>query len=67
MIETPSQSDERLPGRSKPVWVQCEGFRCLAVMDEQGKWKTVFGGAELTGNIKVIADLSLNNFPGSPV
>jgi hypothetical protein len=54
MTETCSQKAERLPSHNKPVWVKCDGFRCLAIMDNNGKWKTVFGGKELPGNIEVV-------------
>jgi len=37
----------------KPVWVQCRGFRCLAIFD-QGKWKTFFGRNELAGEVTII-------------
>jgi hypothetical protein len=28
-------------------WVQCENFRCLAVIDKDGKWKSFSNGKEL--------------------
>ena len=63
MTETRDESGEYPPPRNKPIWVQCEGFRCLAIMEDNGKWKTVFGSRELTGTITVIADLSVNHLP----
>jgi hypothetical protein len=29
---------EELPSPGVPVWVQCEGYRCLAARDENGAW-----------------------------
>jgi hypothetical protein len=34
-------------------WVQCDGYRCLAMMDKAGKWESVSTGKEVTGVIKV--------------
>lgn len=45
---------EGLPATGEPVWVQCEGFRCLAVMTPKGKWKTFYDGKQLFGVVKVI-------------
>jgi len=42
------------PPRSKPVWVQCENFRCLARQDDGGRWRSVFGDNELTTFVSVI-------------
>ncbi len=38
----------------RPVLVQCEKFRCLARQDMHGKWRSVFGDAELTTFVSVI-------------
>jgi len=40
-----------------PVWVQCPGFRCLAYLDEDGKWRTVFNNEILT-RVLVICDIT---------
>jgi hypothetical protein len=40
-----------LPGEQL---VQFEGFRCMAYLDESGKWKALYGGRELTGFIRVV-------------
>jgi hypothetical protein len=44
----------RWSAEEKPVWVQCEGFRCLAVHDRQGRWRMFFNDELLTGVISVI-------------
>jgi len=41
-----------------PVWVQCPGFRCLAYLDEDGKWRTFFNSEVLPATVIVI---DLNN------
>ena len=37
-------------------WVQCQGYRCLAVLKD-GKWRVYATGEELTDFIKVISVL----------
>jgi hypothetical protein len=32
-------------------WVQCEEFRCMAVMDHDGKWKIFHSGKPLTSEV----------------
>ena len=36
------------------VWVQCEGYRCLAYLDAKGKWINFYTGEKLTENFTVI-------------
>jgi len=48
------QVNNPLPFLNKPVWVQCEKFRCMARQDNNGKWKSVFGNTELTTFVKMI-------------
>ena len=38
---------------SEPSWVQCKGYRCLAVWDKKGKWKSYSTGAELIDFLRV--------------
>jgi hypothetical protein len=38
---------------SEPCWVQCVGYRCLAVLNKNGKWRSYATGEELTGFLKV--------------
>ena len=42
------------PPLNEPVWVKCEGYRCLAVLDFEGKWRTYINGAPLQGVIEVL-------------
>jgi hypothetical protein len=35
------------------VLVQCDGFRCLAYRDENGKWLSAFGGEPLDSVLRV--------------
>jgi len=36
------------------VWVQCKEYRCLAYLDEAGKWINFYTGKKLTGFVKII-------------
>ena len=35
------------------VLVQCDGFRCLAYRDEDGKWRSAFSSEELDSVLHV--------------
>jgi hypothetical protein len=39
----------------EPVWVQCEGFRCLAYLDDRGDWRALFDNTKLTDVIRVLS------------
>jgi len=39
---------------SEPCWVQCHGYRCLAIL-RNGKWMTYSTGEKLPDFIKVIS------------
>lgn len=41
-----------------PVWVQCEGYRCLAALDHKGQWRTYADGSKLSGVVKVLGESS---------
>jgi hypothetical protein len=45
---------KQVAATGEPVWVQCEGFRCLAYLNERGEWRTYPNGAKLSGMVKVI-------------
>jgi hypothetical protein len=32
-------------------WVQCEDFRCIAIVDYEGKWKIFHSGQQLTSDV----------------
>jgi len=36
------------------VWVQCNGYRCLAYLDATGKWVNFYTGKKLKDFIKII-------------
>jgi hypothetical protein len=46
---------DQAQGNGEPVWVQCEGFRCLAVRDRHGTWKIFYDGVPLSGVIKIVS------------
>lgn len=39
-----------------PVQVQCEGYRCLAFQDHEGKWVDYCSGQPLTGTVRVVPE-----------
>jgi hypothetical protein len=39
-----------------PMWVQCEGYRCLAFMNRKGEWRAYSDCGKLTGVIKVLSE-----------
>ena len=43
------------PPDGEPVWVRCEGFRCLAVRD-RGQWRMLYNNKPLAGEVNVIDD-----------
>ena len=42
-----------------PVWVQCDGYRCLACLDVKGEWRTYSDGSKLAGVVKVLTEASV--------
>lgn len=45
------------PPRSGEIrWVQCKGYRCLAVLDAKGKWRCLATDEELNDIVKVYDD-----------
>ena len=44
----------RDPNHKDLVWVQCKEYRCLAYLDEAGKWINFYTGKKLTGFVKII-------------
>ncbi len=38
----------------EPVWVQCEGFRCLAYLNHRGEWRVFSNNAKLPDTVKVL-------------
>lgn len=47
------RTKRRLP-LAVPVPVQCEGFRCLAYRNKEGKWLNYHSGKPLPGNVRVV-------------
>jgi len=35
-------------------WVQCFDYRCLAVMDDFGRWKSFYDGADIPDFVRVV-------------
>ena len=40
-----------------PVWVQCDGFRCLACLNQKGEWRTYSDGTKLSDVRKVLSEI----------
>lgn len=40
----------------EPVWVQCDGYRCLAYQNQQGEWLAFHNGTKLAKVVKVLHD-----------
>lgn len=53
-IEEQDETESELPPVGLNVWVQCEGFRCLAYRTKDGKWLTAFGNKEVKDVIRVL-------------
>jgi hypothetical protein len=52
----PDTENSGKPMRSGPdvVWVQCEGYRCMAYIDAKGKWISFPNRKVLTDVVRVI-------------
>lgn len=44
------------PEIGRPYWVKCKDFRCMAVIDKEGRWKTFYGGEILPDVLHVFAN-----------
>lgn len=44
-----------LPGLGLPVQVQCDGFKCMAFRDREGKWVDLFSRKFLPRVLGVVA------------
>lgn len=57
--KTSREGDSRRfpPAGDFGVLVQCEGFRCLAFRDRDGKWRDYYGGTILRGRIEMVDPL----------
>ena len=60
MYEKSLNLDVCLPAGQLPVagqryWIQCFDYRCLAVMDEFGRWMSFYSGEEIPDFVRVVA------------
>jgi hypothetical protein len=46
----------------EPVWVQCDGFRCLAYVNQRGEWRSYSSGARLSDGVTVLSEPIEENF-----
>ena len=42
------------PKAGQRYWVQCSDYRCLAVVDDFGWWKSFYGGEDLPDVVGVV-------------
>ena len=49
-----NQNMEQSPEIGKSYIVQCDGYKCVAVIEKDGRWKSVFTGNELRSVINVV-------------
>jgi len=47
----------------EPVWVQCDGFRCLAYLNRRGEWRAFSSGEKLPKILRVLAEPIFEIFP----
>ena len=47
---------QSLPDKGLPVQVQCDGFRCMAFRDNEGRWIDLFTREILTRVYGIIPD-----------
>lgn len=48
------RAEAPMPPVGVPVWVQCKGFRVMAYLDHNGKWRNLATTEEVVGVIKWI-------------
>jgi hypothetical protein len=53
-IDENEETESELPPVGLNVWVQCEGYRCLAYRTKDGKWMTAIGHKEVKNVIRVV-------------
>lgn len=47
----------------EPIWVLCDGFRCLAYLDHKGEWRAFSTGEKLPKVLKVLTDSIFEVYP----
>ena len=55
-VDRKTDADTPVPQPGALYWVQCKGYRCMAVLDANGKWKSFITGEELSGVFNVYSD-----------
>lgn len=56
--ERESIGETTLPSPGVPVWVRCQGYRCLAARDRDGRWHTYPSGLPIEEVLEILP------FPG---
>jgi len=52
--ELGADQEQPLPRVGEQVVVQCEGYRCLAYRDKDGKWRSAQGGQEIPKVVRIL-------------
>ncbi len=52
--ELGAEQDRPLPRVGEQVVVQCEGYRCLAYRDKDGKWRNAQSGQEIPKVLRIL-------------
>jgi hypothetical protein len=54
----PLKNDEFTPmvQSSEHHWVQCKGYRCMAILGPNGKWRSFYTGEELKDLVESVVD-----------
>jgi len=53
----PCQDGQRSPHAvNVPVWVQCKGYRCMAVLNYKGEWRTYPNHEPVTDIVEVLGE-----------
>ena len=48
------REDGKLLVHAVPVQVQCDGYRCLAYRDQDGRWINYHNGAPIEGTVRPV-------------
>ena len=56
MVTAKKNSPKASPtsARRKPVLIQSDGFRCMAFLGDDGRWRAYFNGDEIKGRVQVV-------------
>ena len=53
-VDENDKTEDELPPVGINVWVQYDGYRCLAYRTKDGKWLTAIGNKEVKNVIRIV-------------